>query len=284
MFKILKKSINELVIYKSVMVDAARCMMKKADQAITSEAEAAISNMLIEMDDWFGEDKPSGRRTGKKVKLQSLKNKDSGFVELTSMNSFKIWLIKMQQSEELRFILLKLKDYCQKKGKPLPELNIVFGDMMKERVYNTDVYFRNSYRADWLKSETIKKAVRDVDKSEVIEQTDALGQSTMIDMAAITINSPVFGIMPVEKLSGGIKTLILIYNNPEMIFNASTCGDNCAKWIERFSKELDFVICLYHTMHFAERKFRAYIVNADIVVDCYEDYIKYSDEYCRVSE
>ena len=28
-----------------------------------------------------------------------------------------------------------------------------------------------------------------------------------------------------------MKTLLLILNEPDKIFNASTCGDNCAKWI-----------------------------------------------------
>ena len=76
------------------------------------------------------------------------------------------------------------------------------------------------------------QTVKDVDKSEVIDKTGDLGEPGNANKSAITVNSPIFGIMPAEKLSGGIKTLILIYNNPEMIFNASTCGDNCNKWIE----------------------------------------------------
>ena len=44
------------------------------------------------------------------------------------------------------------------------------------------------------------------------------------------INSPVLGQIPPERLSGGVKTLLLILNEPDRIFNASTCGDNCAKW------------------------------------------------------
>ena len=39
------------------------------------------------------------------------------------------------------------------------------------------------------------------------------------------------GQIPPERLSGGVKTLLLILNEPDRIFNASTCGDNCAKWI-----------------------------------------------------
>ena len=34
------------------------------------------------------------------------------------------------------------------------------------------------------------------------------------------------------------KTLLLIYNQPEKIFNASTCGDNCAKWILKIADKV----------------------------------------------
>ena len=57
--------------------------------------------------------------------------------------------------------------------------------------------------------------IYDIDKSSVIEGT--------------VIDSPVMGKIPPTSLSGGVKTLILIANEPEKIFNASTCGDNCAK-------------------------------------------------------
>ena len=37
--------------------------------------------------------------------------------------------------------------------------------------------------------------------------------------------------IPTERLSGGVKTLILMSKDTEHIFNASACGDNCARWI-----------------------------------------------------
>ena len=45
------------------------------------------------------------------------------------------------------------------------------------------------------------------------------------------IDSPVLGGISPRELSGGVKTLMDIYKVPEKIFNASACGDNCAKWI-----------------------------------------------------
>ncbi len=42
-------------------------------------------------------------------------------------------------------------------------------------------------------------------------------------------------ITPLE-LSGGVKTLLLVRNLPNMVFNASTCGDNCARWLLKIGK------------------------------------------------
>ena len=37
-------------------------------------------------------------------------------------------------------------------------------------------------------------------------------------------------------------------NEPDKIFNASTCGDNCAKWILEIGKQKDLTINLRHMM------------------------------------
>ena len=53
--------------------------------------------------------------------------------------------------------------------------------------------------------------------------------STVLGSGAI--DSPIMGIISPERLSGGVKTLILIDNVPDKVFNASNCGDNCATWL-----------------------------------------------------
>ena len=95
-------------------------------------------------------------------------------------------------------------------------LNIFYGDM-KEAVYNTASYFKYDYEEDWIVDPMVKEMIRDVDKSTVID-------SGIID-------SPVLGKIPPIGLSGGVKTLILVKFEPEKVFNVSTCGDNCAKWL-----------------------------------------------------
>lgn len=78
---------------------------------------------------------------------------------------------------------------------------------MEHAIYNTSVYFKNTYEEKWIVSKLSK----------------------VIDSGVV--DSPVLGKIPPISLSGGVKTLILIANGPDKVFNASICGDNCAKWI-----------------------------------------------------
>ena len=91
--------------------------------------------------------------------------------------------------------------------------------------------------------------IRDVDRSEVIGPR--------------VIDSPVLGGISARELSGGVKTLIAIYKMPEKIFNASACGDNCAKWI---GEKQDVTINLCHLMDFGDGAFEVKVLNTEQVV------------------
>lgn len=79
-------------------------------------------------------------------------------------------------------------------------------------------------------------------------------------------------------LSGGTKTLLLIKNNPDMVFNASTCGGNCAKYILEIARQQDVTINLRHIMRFGKR-FKARILNDDVIVDNIEQLIVLAAKY-----
>ncbi|MBR6834830.1 MAG: DUF4869 domain-containing protein, partial [Oscillospiraceae bacterium] len=108
-------------------------------------------------------------------------------------------------------------------------LSIFFGDM-PEAIYNPVRFFKNSYTDDWITDELSKKMIRDVDKSEVL--------------GARVIDSPVLGGISPRELSGGVKTLIDIYKQPDKVFNASACGDNCARWLLEIGDMMDVTINL----------------------------------------
>lgn len=86
---------------------------------------------------------------------------------------------------------------------------------MKDVIFNTSVYFKNVYRDEWITAPLSVEMIAEVDKSKVI--------------AGGVIDSPVLGKIPPTGLSGGVKTLMLIENRPDKVFNATNCGDNCAK-------------------------------------------------------
>ena len=101
-------------------------------------------------------------------------------------------------------------------------------------IYNTAVYFRNVYRDEWLEDDFAKRVIRAVDKSEVV--------------GPHLIESRVLGPIPPEGLSGGVKTLLLINFMPDKVFNASTCGDNCAHWLLAIGRKQDVTINLRHIL------------------------------------
>lgn len=144
-------------------------------------------------------------------------------------------------------------------------LSIIYGDAPKS-IYNTNVYFKNSYEPEWLKTDLARRMILDVDDSEVL--------------SGECINSPVLGQIPPERLSGGVKTLLLILNEPDKIFNASTCGDNCAKWILEIGKIKDITINLRHMMNFGKNTaFEIKIQNGGEIVHSMKELIPIDSKY-----
>ena len=130
-------------------------------------------------------------------------------------------------------------------------LHIRFGKI-KDVVYNTSLFFKNQYAPKWLEDEEVQQMIADIDKSKVL--------------GSHAIESPVMGIIPPTSLSGGVKTLILIKEMPEQLFNASNCGDNCAGWLLRIGEEQDVTVNLRHIMDFGDEPFEIHVVNTDQIV------------------
>jgi hypothetical protein len=140
-------------------------------------------------------------------------------------------------------------------------LKILFGEAAGA-VYHPPTYFDNRYEDEWVTDPLSVQMIKDIDQSEVI--------------GAHLIQSPVLGPIPVKDISGGVKTLILMaFDQSGKIFNASACGDNCAKWIVKLGKEKDLTINLHHVMDFSGiSDFEALILNTGKVVHSYEEYLK----------
>ena len=143
-------------------------------------------------------------------------------------------------------------------------LKIFFGNM-PEAVFNTSVYFKNAYEDEWITNPLAREMIFDIDKSTVLDSA--------------VIDSPVMGKIPAVSLSGGVKTLILMKNERNKIFNASTCGDNCAKWILKLAESEDLTINLRHLMDFGEGTFDIYILNTNQIVHSMKELVPIAGLY-----
>lgn len=144
-------------------------------------------------------------------------------------------------------------------------LTVIYGDVSSS-IYNTSVYFKNTYEPEWLESDLARAIIRDIDSSEIL--------------SGECISSPVLGQIPPERLSGGTKTLLLILNEPEKIFNASTCGDNCAKWILEIGRQKDITINLRHVMGFGkDTEFEIKVQNGGEIVHSMKELVPLASRY-----
>lgn len=143
-------------------------------------------------------------------------------------------------------------------------LNVYFGDM-PDAIYNTALYFRNVYQDAWITDSMSREIILDVDKSTVV--------------SANLIESPVLGPISPVMLSGGVKTLLLIKHDKKQVFNASTCGDNCAKWILQLSEKRKLVINLHHVMDFGPDDFKIKVLNSGVIAHNMSELIRESIPY-----
>ena len=143
-------------------------------------------------------------------------------------------------------------------------LNIFYGNM-PDAIYNTSTYFSNVFQKEWLDDAYVRKMIKNVDKSEVIDD--------------YLIKSKALGMISPNQLSGGVKTLILTYFKSDIVFNATTCGDNCARWFLDMAKKEDRTINLRHIMDFGDGKFDIQILNNGVVVHSMSELVQHAGYY-----
>ena len=144
-------------------------------------------------------------------------------------------------------------------------LSIIFGDA-DNTIYHPPTYFDNTYEDNWITDKLSVEMIKDVDKSEVV--------------GPHLIQSPVLGPISTKELSGGVKTLILMaFDETGKIFNASACGNNCAKWILKIAESKDLTINLRHVMDFGDGDFHVRILNNGAVVNNMKEYVEIAGEY-----
>ncbi len=136
-------------------------------------------------------------------------------------------------------------------------LKIFFGEM-EDTCYGP-LWFKYNYDPEWFQDPFIQKMIEDVDKSRYV--------------SGLIIDSPVLGPIPPERLSGGLKTLIMIDKMPDKVFDATSCGENCAKWLVAIGKKEDVTVNLRYFMPMdGLEPFDIMILNENKVVSNAYDY------------
>lgn len=144
-------------------------------------------------------------------------------------------------------------------------LKIYLGDM-ENSIYHPPTYFDNRYEDEWIVDDLAVEMIKDIDDSIVL--------------SPYLIQSPVLGPISTKELSGGVKTLILMaFDSSGKVFNASACGDNCAKWILEISDRKNLTINLRHIMDFGEGDFEIEILNTGDIVHNMLEFIEIAGEY-----
>jgi hypothetical protein len=116
-------------------------------------------------------------------------------------------------------------------------LNIWFG-RCKFAVRRPKDTFSLIYYREWFDDPFVQEMILDVDKTKVINyqsSIDYLGQP-----------------MDTLKISGGVKSLILMYKIPNLLISGNSMGDNCAKWILEIGKRQDCYMTLSYGMRFTD--------------------------------
>ena len=144
-------------------------------------------------------------------------------------------------------------------------LNVYFGSLDNE-IYDPPLYFLYQYEDEWITADLSKEMILDVDRSTVVGPR--------------LIDSPVLGAISPERLSGGVKTLILMaYDESGNVFNGTACGDNCAKWILKIAEQKELTITLHNIMKFDDENMQIRILNNNTIVRSFNEYVDAAIEF-----
>ena len=121
-------------------------------------------------------------------------------------------------------------------------VSVYFGND-KSTILAVDSYFNHTFEYEWLDDPFVREMIQDIDNSTVLSNQ--------------CIQSPVLGQIPPEKLSGGVKTCIMLYKLDDFVPDLIVCGENCEKWLSKVFEKKDLV---HVTMSGYDLTFKGYSI------------------------
>ena len=159
-------------------------------------------------------------------------------------------------------------------------MTIICGKEPKNLLNTAGHIFDIAMCPEWFNDPLVEEIVLDVDKTKHFRDQ--------------VFESPVLGVIPPERLSGGVKGLICIMKCDRIrkfkIFRSSIFGDNCVKWLARLSFDFDFSIYMSHSLDWyfggdrSDREFHNTAVkaigkNGEILSTCGEISVYFASNY-----
>lgn len=138
-------------------------------------------------------------------------------------------------------------------------LYIYVKGFQKDCIIDVNKYFNFRKKKDWFNEESVKKIIKGIDDTIAVKDE--------------YLESPVFGGMAPERLSGGCKAVIMLDVIDNINIYATKCGDNCAKYIQEIAESKDIRITLHHPMIFGD-DVHAVFIDSNKEVHSYREYIE----------
>lgn len=147
-------------------------------------------------------------------------------------------------------------------------LKVMFGKDLPDCITSISTYFNNMYELSWFEDDIVKQIIKDIDKSE---------------LNGVAVLSPVLGSIPVEKLSGGAKGLILMYELDDFVSDLISYGNNCEDWILKLSSMKDITVNMTgYDMTFKDKPIEAICLNDASKITNWREWIHKMIEYGEI--
>lgn len=138
-------------------------------------------------------------------------------------------------------------------------IKVYFGHR-KDTIYNIDIYFDNIYEKEWFDDKFVQSMLLDVDHSE------CTGYSNIVN--------PILGQIVPEKISGGVKALIVLYKT-DAVVDLVNCGENCQLWIAKIAGLKDIEVDMSGVdLTFKEYDISGVCLNDNSSITDYKDWIR----------
>jgi hypothetical protein len=107
----------------------------------------------------------------------------------------------------------------------------------EKSINSINAFFDFNREDEWFDDPFVKEMVKGVDNTEILGPEIAM--------------SPILGAIPITKISGGAKALIVTLEM-DRVMKSSQYGDNCTKYLAEIGKKRDCTVYVCHFLHFFE--------------------------------